>query len=122
MAFVTVPEFRAWLSGVPGSGRVLPARTVELVEEGRSTIRWEVLHGDRRLGFIWRGSRTYSPPTHKGSRIARMHREVPEWHAQRELHGPGRDRIRKDTRRGALMELIAQAELNDDRAAAMDAR
>lgn len=32
------------------------------------------------IGYVTKGTRTYSPPTHKGSRIARYHKQVAEWH------------------------------------------
>ena len=58
------------------------------------------------IGRVWKGTRTYSPPTHKGSRIAKYHKEVSCWYARE----PGADRpLDKDTRRQALVWLINRA-------------
>lgn len=78
---------------------------------------WSLVDGEpvARIGTIVHGKRTYSPPTHRGSRIARYHKQVPEWQARAtgcyrhtdEFRGNGRYRI--DTRQGAVAFLIACA-------------
>ena len=79
----------------------VPATSVTIDDDG--AVTWK----DQRIGFVWKGSRTYSPPIHKGSRIVRYHKQVPEWHAHPTrrfdpLH-------RKDTRQEAVRHLIADA-------------
>lgn len=37
-------------------------------------------HNNRIIGRVWKGTRTYSPPTHKGSRTVKYHKQVPTWH------------------------------------------
>jgi hypothetical protein len=61
----------------------------------------------RMIGFVWKGSRRYSPPTHRGSRVARYHKNVPEWHANQKPHMV--PRYRRDTRQEVLRDLIAAA-------------
>jgi hypothetical protein len=73
---VRVPE--GW-----AAGRTVPEARVELVAIIGAVDRWRVLRDDGAvLGFVWKGTRRWSPPTHKGSRIARFHRNVPEWHVE----------------------------------------
>lgn len=71
------------------------------IEDG--SVTWEGEH----IGFVWKGSRTYSPPTHKGSRIVRYHKRVPEWHAH-PTSGSGLPRHRADTRQDVLRLLISE--------------
>lgn len=64
--------------------------------------RWEVFTEDgQALGLVWKGYRTYSPPIHRGSPVARYHRKVPCW----------RNSARGffETRREALADLITRA-------------
>lgn len=78
----------------------VPETTVEVGDDGSVTWRGEV------IGSVRKGTRTYSPPTHKGSRIAKYHKQVPEWYA----HRPGafgRPDHRGDTRQYVLQHLIA---------------
>jgi hypothetical protein len=91
---VKVPEF--WIPG-----QVVDATTVQLAEDGR--VEWN----GRTIGYVTRGCRTYSPPTHKGSRIARYHKQVPEWYASTRRHA-AKPEFRKDTRREALQALIGR--------------
>lgn len=80
-------------------GQDVPETEVEISAEGEVT--WE---GDC-IGYVWKGSRTYSPPLHKGSRIVKYHKEVPEWHGgPRPRYGA---RHRRDTRQQVIQDLIA---------------
>jgi hypothetical protein len=98
---VRVPE--GW-----AAGRTVPEARVELVAIIGAVDRWRVLRDDGAvLGFVWKGTRRWSPPTHKGSRIARFHRNVPEWHGS--PHSTWHADIRKDTRVEVLRELLAAA-------------
>jgi hypothetical protein len=66
-----------------------------------------LLDGYGWIGRVQKGHRTYSPPTHKGSRIARYHKQVPEWHGYRP--GSFTADVRADTRREVLTVLAAHA-------------
>lgn len=61
------------------------------------------------IGHIEKGHRTYSPPTHKGSRIVRYHKQVPEWHGYAPGRAAHRPSSRRDTRREVLRDLIREA-------------
>jgi hypothetical protein len=82
---------------------VMPDTTVN-VDPVDGAVSWD----GRPIGYVWKGERTYSPPTHKGSRIVKYHKHVPEWHGHpsRTGHSPS---IRRDTRVEVLRELIAVA-------------
>lgn len=68
---------------------------------------WEVIASSgRHLGRVYKSSYTYSPPTHRGSRIARYHRSVPCWSYE---SGPTDDRERgvdRKTRKEALIGIV----------------
>lgn len=86
-------------------GRMVPEARLELRPIIGAEDRWNVLLDGEKIGNVWKGSRRWSPPTHRGSRIARFHRQVPEWHAARaSTYSP---EWRKDTRVEALRELLA---------------
>jgi hypothetical protein len=61
-----------------------------------------VHYGDQIIGRVEKSTRTYSPPTHRGSRIARYHKQVPCWR----LGGTARHAT-FDTRLDALAFLVA---------------
>jgi len=95
MKTVTVPA--GW------AGRSIPETTVQLDGE-------QVLLDGQPIGYVWKGTRTYSPPVSRGSRIVRYHKKVAEWHA-----GPHRGsmpRHRADTRQDVLRRLIADHQAN----------
>lgn len=73
--------------------------TVDVGEQG--TVTWK----GRVIGRAYKGTRTYSPPTHKGSRIARYHKQVPCWWAG-SFMGPN---TQFDTRRDAILWLIRRS-------------
>lgn len=81
-------------------------REVELRGE-KAAGAWDVnLPGGKIIGRVERTSYTYSPPLHRGSRIAREHRAVKSWRCE---VGRGRDAQRgqhRQTRKAALVELI----------------
>lgn len=58
------------------------------------------------IGYVWKGTRTYSPPAYKGSRIVKYHKQVPEWQGGERRYDP---RHRRDTRQEVLRDLIAEA-------------
>jgi hypothetical protein len=91
-------------------GESVPEARVELRKDEllpREQDLWDVYLGERKIGYVWKGHRTYSPPTHKGSRIVRYHRQVPEWQGSPDSrYSP---RIRKDTRVEVLRELLRRA-------------
>lgn len=77
---------------------------VGISEQGH--VRWR----STVIGRVYKGTRTYSPPTHKGSRIAKYHKQVPCWYATADptsLIGRGHQ---EDTRRKAILWLIRKAE------------
>lgn len=80
----------------------IPETTVDVVD---GVVSWE----GRTIGFVWKGERTYSPPTHKGSRIVKYHKQVPEWHGHPTKRYDAS--IRKDTRHEVLRALVAAAAL-----------
>ena len=71
------------------------------------------------IGRVRKGTRTYSPPTHKGSRIVKYHKQVPEWHGWYADRTYGRPDERRDTRKEVLEYLIA-AHIGAQRTAAAD--
>jgi hypothetical protein len=85
--------------------REVPETVVELGEPD-GDARPVYLDGNL-IGYVRKGERRYSPPTHKGSRIVRYHKMVPEWQGGKERYS--RD-IRKDTRMEVLRALIAGAQ------------
>lgn len=84
------------------------ATEVQIDEDGR------VRHAGTPIGWVRKGTRTYSPPTHRGSRIVRYHKRIDEWQACTEpgryhLEFRGRGMYGRDTRRAAIAYLIARA-------------
>lgn len=79
---------------------------VELDEANHASI------DGKYIGRVEKSTRTYSPPTHRGSRIAKYHKSVPCWRAIRGA-GPRYDRITFDTRKAALMSLAKDSGLVD---------
>lgn len=98
---VKVPAFES-------HDRTFPATNVFI---GRSDVgeTYEVWLSDgTTIGYLRKGSYTYSPPTHKGSRIARYHRKIPEWQADpTERYGLAYRGGREEPRKRALAYLIA---------------
>ncbi len=81
----------------------IPVTKVQLGDDGA------VYRGGECIGYCRKGSRTYSPPVHKGSRIVKYNKQVPEWHGWGPGGSLGRPDIHKDSRRQVLSELIADA-------------
>lgn len=82
------------------SGVRVSAVVVQIAADGT------VIYGDAPIGRVEKGYRLYSPPTHKGSRIVKYHKRVPEWHGYvRGSHTP----FRRDTRQEVLRDLVAKA-------------
>jgi hypothetical protein len=73
-----------------------PDTTAEISPDG--TVYWR----GKEIGRVFKGTRTYSPPTHKGSRIVKYHKQVPCWYAE---PSPGAQR-EMDTQRLAIRFLI----------------
>lgn len=98
MKRVTVPPFS------PYSER--PATLVLLLDEeyGRIPV---TLEDGTRIGTIEKTHYSYSPPTHKGSRIARYHHRVETWAAMA-LDGRRHGGCYKISRRDALRWLLEQ--------------
>ncbi|MFY9586478.1 MAG: hypothetical protein WAT66_03370, partial [Actinomycetota bacterium] len=59
-------------------GDVIP---VELTPDDEHPKGWTVtlLKTGKDIGRVYKDSYTYSPPVHRGSRIAREHRQVSSW-------------------------------------------
>lgn len=90
------------------AGWVYPIGTIDetvvmVADDGE--VSW---HG-QKIGYVWKGERTYSPPTHKGSRIVKYHKQVAEWHGDLGLRGRYAPRYREDTRQDVIRCLIAAA-------------
>jgi hypothetical protein len=107
-ANVKVPAFAIYAGGP----HKFDPTTVQLDSEGYISL------DGTRIGRIGKGSYRYSPPTHKGSRIARYHSDVSEWQAValdntkgmpvgREYKGGVYGDKRKNTRRAAIAYVIA---------------
>lgn len=69
-------------------GRPTPEATVVLIPHmhdyghlypDTEAVWWE----GERIGFVWKGERTYSPPVSTGSRVAKYHKQIPEWQGGR---------------------------------------
>lgn len=69
----------------------------------------EVQWNGQKIGYVWKGSRRYSPPAYKGSRIVKYNKQVPEWHGDLGLRGRYAPRYREDTRQEVIRCLIAAA-------------
>ena len=78
-----------------------PEAVVEIGEDGG------VVWNGSRIGRVWKGTRTYSPPLYPGSRIAKYHKQVPEWHGATMKANDGT--IREDTRQRVIQMLIREA-------------
>lgn len=80
-----------------------PSIPVELDNDG-----FVYLDGER-IGKVYKTTRTYSPPTHRGSRIVKYHKQVKCWGAD---ISPGRRLARGisyETRKLALLALVEHA-------------
>lgn len=66
---------------------------------------YSVKLGEQVIGLVWKGTRTWSPPTHKGSRVAKFHKQVPCWYYEVPERGGGRF-VDTRTRREAITRLI----------------
>lgn len=84
--------------------RAVEETTVTLIEADRG--RHAVLLDGEKIGYVWKGHRTYSPPAYKGSRIVKYHKKVPEWQGGPNNWDP---RHHRDTRQEVLRDLIAEA-------------
>lgn len=74
--------------------------TVQLIAEEGYGDWTGVWLDDVKIGRVQKSTYTYSPPLHKGSRIARYHRQVACWRS--EAHG----RSNFETRREALRAMV----------------
>lgn len=128
MRKVRVPSFTVYEDGVRAGWFTFPACRVLLDDDG-TVWTMDAATGEpvARIGTVTRGYYTYSPPTHRGSRIVRYHRRVRQWEAdtpgwpRKKFRGGGTYGI--DTRQGAIAFLIAcAAGFPDFRAAAPDFR
>lgn len=89
-----------------GHGRYgLTDDTAVFLAEEENGMRAVILDG-ATIGYVWKGTRRYSPPTHKGSRIVKYHKDVPEWQGNTEprRYSPA---FRRDTRMDVLRDLIS---------------
>lgn len=75
-----------------------PRYYVEVGDQGHVT--WK----GRAIGRVYKGTRTYSPPTHRGSRVAKYHKQAPCWWAGKSM-GP---HVQFDTRQEGIRYLIEQ--------------
>lgn len=78
-----------------------------------SSVTGSVYWRERRIGRVYKGTRTYSPPLYKGSRVAKFHKQVPCWWAETMITYHRRDHR---TRKEAIIWLIewAQKEAQDE--------
>lgn len=87
-------------------------RTRELLlshREGTGDV-WEVeSESGLKLGTVEKTSYTYSPPTHRGSRIARYHKQVPAWQSRIGLLSDSRRLGMAQTRKEALIRLLTES-------------
>lgn len=92
--------------------------TVLLDEAGKDGMGWmNVYASGILLGRIRKGSYTYSPPMHKGSRVVLYHKQVPEWQADavdtkgRQIGQTWKGSIgnKKNTRQAAIAYLLLAA-------------
>jgi hypothetical protein len=60
------------------------------------------------IGRGWKGTRTYSPPVRKGSRVAKYHKQVPCWWCKANIRGVVRD-WSGNTRREVIQKLIEES-------------
>jgi hypothetical protein len=95
-------------------GRVTPMARLELVpiEVSHQPKLHEVFWGTESIGYVWLGQRRYSPPIHKGSRIVRYHKMVPEWQGGPERYG--KHKHWGDTRQMVLQKLLGDYEERED--------
>lgn len=68
-------------------------------ESGRRKVRLD----GREIGRVWKSTRRYGPPTHKGSRIVRFHKDVPCWRNDAAPY-----RVTFDTRKDAIRYLLRE--------------
>lgn len=93
-------------AGLDFLGEPVPATSLVVREGGDGAVYW----GGQIIGYVRKGHRTYSPPTHKGSRIVKYHKQVPEWHGWYGSEGAiGRPSVRRDSRRQVLRDLIGRS-------------
>ena len=83
------------------SGTRVPETKVTVEKDGG------VLLDGERIGLVRKGTRTYSPPVHRGSRIVKYHKQVPEWHGWSSDLPLGRPELRADTRVQVLGRMVA---------------
>lgn len=99
---VKVPAASSVVVGY-GQYQDVPASEVEIQSDGAVVYKFV------RIGYVQKGHRTYSPPTHKGSRIVKYHKQVPEWHGHNGASrwATPRPRWRCDTRQEVLQRMLA---------------
>lgn len=69
---------------------------------------WQVVreHGGEVLGTVRKTTYTYSPPTHRGSRIARYHHTVKAWVAEVGFYPDSERTTIERTRKACLVQLL----------------
>lgn len=69
---------------------------------------WQVVreHGGEVLGSVRKTTYTYSPPTHRGSRIARHHHQVKAWVAEVGFYPDSERTTIEQTRKACLVQLL----------------
>lgn len=91
-----------------GYGRGGPVEdTAVFLADEENGMRAVILDGST-IGYVWKGTRRYSPPTHKGSRVAKYHKDVPEWQGNTKPMRYSPD-FRRDTRMEILRDFISVA-------------
>jgi len=77
---------------------------VVVLIDGDGAVTWN----GKQIGYVWKGTRTYSPPTHRGSRIVKYHnKQVPEWKGGE--HRRAAPKEYGDTRRDVIRRLVARS-------------
>lgn len=84
---------------VPHGWLLAEDTTVDIDEKGQ--VFWRGVP----IGRVAKGHRIYSPPIHRGSRIVKYNKKVPEWHGYKDGR-PGRPTWRCDTRKEVLQRMI----------------
>lgn len=102
------------------TGRLVTLASTPLHREGQ--VQVDVTGAVRELngrltGYIHKGNRTFSPPTHRGSRVAKYHKQVPCWFGSL-TSATGRD-YEADSRQDVIRKLIEARERESGRAVSL---